>query len=85
MAFDVDWVIRNLWHRVLPDGWLIIEDLAVQWRPEWGGDADNANGSHAIVTLHQYLNSLLVEQHGHDALAEFHAYPQIVFMRKARA
>jgi hypothetical protein len=54
----------------------VVEDLYVQWQPEWGGDPEK--GSQAIAALNEFMNMLL---HTPEPYA-FHAYYQIAFLQK---
>lgn len=78
LAGDVEWVLRHGWDWVKPGGWLIIEDWATQWLPEWGGEV---GGSRAVTFAHQYLSAVLIG-HPKGDVAEVHAYPEILFLRK---
>lgn len=64
-----------LWPRVTPGGWYVIEDLACAFDPAFGGQEDGgASVDLAILALGDTLKGVI---------AEFHAYEEIVFIRKA--
>jgi len=66
------------WPHLRSDGWYVIEDLAVQWRNDSGG---GGKGSPATDYLKWLLGQLW--QHDDNTITEFHAYNEIVFLRKA--
>jgi len=75
LAQDILAAVRHLWEKVKPGGWYIIEDWAVAWLPEWGG---SPSGTIALDEMHRALDSCL----RNEGVREFHAYEQIIFMRK---
>ena len=65
-----------LWPLLAPGGWYVIEDLASQFCPEFGGSTE---GSVATSILFGLGDCALRAQE----VAEFHAYREIAFVRKA--
>lgn len=61
-----------LWPQLKSGTWYIIEDLAVQWNADYG------EGRRALSLLQSQLLETLYNQE----CSEFHAYNEIVFMRK---
>jgi trans-aconitate methyltransferase len=78
LGTDVVAACDRLWPYIMPGGWYVIEDLAVQWHPVWLGDP--VKGSVASDRLHDTIDLLLQEL---GEVSEVHIYPQIVFLRKA--
>lgn len=74
-AHDVLNTFNILWPRLPSGGWYIIEDLDVQFIPDWQG---TPTGSVATNAIDNKLHALM---RGNE-LSEFHAYEQIVFMKK---
>lgn len=70
--------IGNWWHLLNHGGWYVVEDLAVQWRNDYGG---GGTGSTATMMLHEFVDQLW--QKDQSQVTEFHAYDEIVFLRKA--
>lgn len=64
------------WPLLQPGGWYVIEDLATQFCVQFGGHDED--GSVATDLLADLLD-LALRSHG---VTEFHAYQQIVFVRK---
>jgi SAM-dependent methyltransferase len=64
-----------LWSRLTVGGWYIIEDLGTQFNEKWGG---NIEGSDATKLIYNELLNTFRKW----GIIEFHAYEQIVFIRK---
>lgn len=75
---DIIAAMNNWWNHLNDGGWYVIEDLAVQWRNDYGG---GGLGSPATDMLKNFLDQLL--QKHTTSVIEFHAYDEIVFLRKA--
>lgn len=69
---------KILWPRVSPGGWYVVEDLRCAFDPAFGGQ-NNGGDSMVLVNeaLHQTLRKFSM------GISEFHAYEEIVFIRKA--
>jgi hypothetical protein len=76
-AGDIVAAIDRLWPFVKLGGWYVVEDLQTQFSAQWGGGPK----SPALGKLRNALYELLHDQ-PQCPLVEFHAYPQIVFLRK---
>jgi demethylmacrocin O-methyltransferase len=74
---DIIRALLNWWPHLKSGGWYVIEDLAVQWRIDYGG---GGAGSPATSTIKGMLDELW--QHDEKTVTEFHAYNEIVFLRK---
>jgi demethylmacrocin O-methyltransferase len=79
-ATDIVAAVDRLWRYVKLGGWYVIEDLQTQFSAQWGGGPR----SPALVKVRNALYELLHDQPT-CPLVEFHAYPQIVFLRKVAA
>ena len=79
-ATDIVAAIDRLWPYVKLGGWYVIEDLQTQFSVQWGGGPK----SPALWKLRNGLYELLHDQPT-CPIVEFHAYPQIVFLRKVDA
>ncbi len=79
MAFDISAVHHRLWPYLVPGGWYVIEDLAAQWMPFYGGGSD---GSSAIEWIEAVLRDVMLDR---SEVSEAHLYGQILFLRKALA
>lgn len=77
MAEDVLATLRIQWPRMKSGSWYVIEDLGCIYTTGFGGDPDG--GGVVAKELHNYLEEAL---RGGE-VSEFHAYLEIVFMRKA--
>jgi cephalosporin hydroxylase len=75
---DIVAAFKNWWPRVKSGGWYVIEDLAVQWRNDYGGTLD---GSPAVWQIHAAAEELM--QHRDNNYIEVHIYNEIAFLRKA--
>ena len=75
---DIMRAIDNWWKHLEPGGWYVIEDLAVQWRNDYGG---GGKGSPATDMLKKILDQIW--QKDTKSVTEFHAYDEIVFLRKS--
>ena len=75
---DIVAAFGNWWPRLKSGGWYVIEDLAVQWRNDYGG---GGNGSTATLMLKEFADQLW--QHDESQITEFHVYNEIAFLRKS--
>lgn len=75
---DILRAMDNWFRHVKPGGWYVIEDLAVQWRNDYGG---GGLGSPATDALKKIVDQLWTKDI--VSITEFHAYDEIVFLRKA--
>ena len=69
----------NLWPKVLPDGWYVIEDLFTLFDPVW-----NPSGRNILDELYSRMGTMMT---GQDEIKEIHFYVNgetdgIVFIRK---
>lgn len=77
-AVDVTTAIGRLWNSLKPGGWYVIEDWQVQFDPGFGGGPEGSQATQlAQRTLFRILSG------GQSAAIELHAYPKILFLRKA--
>lgn len=74
-ANDIVKTYNLLWKKLNKGGFYVIEDLAVQWTYPYGGSPD---GSLAIRDIEKRLAHTLRE----NDMSEFHAYTEIVFLKK---
>jgi hypothetical protein len=77
---DILSALRLWWPLVVSGGWYVIEDLAVQWRSDYGGRT--RYGSPATLNIKDLVDDLMC---GNKAFGvdEVHVYKEIVFLRKA--
>jgi demethylmacrocin O-methyltransferase len=75
---DIIRAMDNWFKHVKSGGWYVVEDLAVQWRYDYGG---SPSGSPATDSLKKIVDQLW--QKDTVSVTEFHAYDEIVFLRKA--
>ena len=75
---DILAAIENWWKHLKSGGWYVIEDLAVQWRSDYGG---GEAGSLTTWSLRDFMDQLL--KHDESFITEMHVYNEIVFLRKA--
>jgi hypothetical protein len=77
ISYDILKSFDLYWNTVKPDGWYVIEDLAVQWREDYGG---NANGGPVLRRAYDILDEIVKGLSPN--FSEFHAYDEIIFLRK---
>jgi cephalosporin hydroxylase len=80
----------RLWPHVKPGGWFIIEDWATQWMTAYNRLTPEGLPSSMVDGLDRHLHDVLLGHptpHDDDAtrIVEFHAYLEIVFLRKGTA
>ena len=75
---DILAAIEHWWKHLKSGGWYVIEDLEVQWRPDYGG---GEVGSLTTWSLRDFMDQLL--KHDESFITEMHVYNEIVFLRKA--
>jgi trans-aconitate methyltransferase len=73
---DIAVAVQRLWRNVKPGGWYVIEDLATQYNQGWVTDLND--GSEALRAIHSALDDTFTK----GEVSEFHAYEEIVFLRK---
>lgn len=71
--------LHRLWPHLSPGGWYVIEDLATQWFPHYGGD----KGGSPVTEWLSLTAAGLVGDLPPGAASEVHLYPSIAFIRKA--
>lgn len=76
LASDMVAALDRLWSSVKPGGWYVVEDWLTQWHEVYEG---TPLGSTATIRAHDLLDLVLQET---GNVSEFHAYPQILFLKK---
>lgn len=86
MAADITTAWTHWWPKLPPGGWYVVEDLGAQWSSHYAQE-DGAERNGSVVTrnwLPAMLWEALRNEHAYrGSISEFHAYDEIVFMRKA--
>lgn len=77
-ADDIMRAFNLWWPRLVSGGWYVIEDLAVQWRRDYGGRP--TSGSMVTDVIGAWGNALMKGDSKNDS--ELHIYDEIVFLRK---
>lgn len=83
-GFEQVRALHNWWPHLNPGGWFVIEDLETVWHHGFAGGREIESSIHAWLR-HAILGSTPTASPSHPEVAEFHAYEQILFLRKGPA
>lgn len=75
---DILKAFKHIFPQVVAGGWYVVEDWAVQWRNDYGGDP---TGSPAVRMVESLVATALAGDV--SSVSEIHTYREILFIRKA--